>query len=198
MNNYEFYLEKPTNKDGFYLQIIKETINPRDIVATRRQTTDGGLKSVISVPIPTLVTMYNVISELKNKVYISQLLSFLDLYHPFVYTKDYHNQQYNIGYVGMKANSYFYNIDGQTLVDIYNLPFACGLIVDESPISSELFQVDASYCRGIGTNDICVVNSRTNPLERMRSGMFNDMIISAIVLNTMDLLQTDTSIFEID
>ena len=190
--------EKHMNKNDFYLQIIKETINPRDIVATRRQTTDSGVKSVISVPIPTLVTMYNVISELKNKVYISQLLSFLDLYHPFVYTKNYNNQQYNIGYVGMKANSYFYNIDGQTLVDIYNLPFACGLIVDESPISNELFQVDASYCRGIGTNDICVVNSRTIPLERMRSGMFNDMIISAIVLNTMDLLQTDTSIFEID
>lgn len=190
--------EKHMNKNDFYLQIIKETINPRDIVATRRQTTDGGVKSVISVPISTLVTMYNVIGELKNKVNISRLLSFLDLYHPFVYTKDYNNRQYNIGYVGMKANSYFYNIDGQTLVDIYNLPFVCGLIVDESPISSELFQVDASYCRGIGTNDLGVVNSRTNLFEHMRSGMFNDMVISAIVLNTMDLLQTDTSIFEID
>ena len=185
------------NKNDFYLQIIKETINPRDIVATRRQTTDGGLKNIIHLPKPTVEIMYNVITELKHKVNVSRLLSFLDLYHPFIFTKSYSNRQYNIGYVVMKADSYFYNIDGRTLVDTYNLPFARGIINDEAPISSELYQVDASYCRAIGTNDIGLID-RHGVFEHGRSGMFNDMIISAIVLNTIDLLQTDTSIFEID
>ena len=186
------------NKNDFYLEIIKQTINPTDITATRRQTTDGGVKSIIHLPQSTMGTMYNFIGELKNKVNVSRLLSFLELYHPFIFTKSYNNRQYNIGYVVMKADSYFYNIDGVTLVNMYNLPFIRGVIADESPISSERFQVDKSYCRGIGTNDINIVDGRNYSHEHARSDMFNDMVNAAIVLNTMDLLHTDTSIFEID
>lgn len=184
------------NKNDFYLKIINEVIeNPNDIIAIRKPTTDGGLKNIIHLPKPTVEIMYNVITELKHKVNVSRLLSFLDLYHPFIFTKSYSNRQYNIGYVVMKADSYFYNIDGRTLVDTYNLPFARGIINDEAPISSELYQVDASYCRAIGTNDIGLIDRR-NVFEHARSDMFNNMVDAAIMLNTMDLLHTDTSIFE--
>ena len=84
------------NKNDFYLEIIKEVIKPTDVIGTRRQTTDGGVKSIIHLPQSTMDTMYTFIGELKNKVNVSRLLSFLELYHPFIFTKSYNNRQYNI------------------------------------------------------------------------------------------------------